>query len=581
MPQPTRCAGNIPPRESVLVLRQASIIAPEGTMSLTSSRVPLMALLCLLSMAIAACDDPGNQADPASTKVVLTPDPTATAVPVVSEATLPTLTLTHEGRAVDARRYEGCWRPDPSADFQCVGTSPHGELGNYLEVESGEVIEIEITPDSRPTKLMATIFTQPGEVMVSDLLHLSPVERELVVEMPPGRYNVRLHAQWFEGGSEIHHKVNYVFGLRVPGEPELKGGCTSTAIGGILGIVLESVDDQRRTAVEAINSMGCGFNKPMAEVRLFLESDSGHTYTETFQLEPPSLIVQFPVPEDVSSVREGGPLPAGEYSRRIVVVAEDGTEQEFRLGDIGGIVKLVDELPEADAPVQFPQHPDGKRTYTNALPDHIEGRLQVHRGCIYIRNGTIPVWPSDFTMRLVDDLVQIVDEGGNVVGVDGEEAVLAGYEVRADLPAGKEISATLPLACPPGNFWIVGDEIGELKERARMPIVSLEGSSLIFHRQYPSRWSDDLSISTEGELVHEGDCLRLNDAARHMIIWPPLFTPHMENGMVEVRDGDGLPVARVGDTLELTGFGSALMRPHYVDTCPGPYWTVGRIKERR
>ena len=93
---------------------------------------------------------------------------------------------------------------------------------SYAEVESGDSIEIEITPDSRPTKLLATIFTQPGEVMVSDLLHLSPAERELVVDMPPGRYNVRLHAQWFEGGSEVQHKVNYVFGLRVPGEPELK-----------------------------------------------------------------------------------------------------------------------------------------------------------------------------------------------------------------------------------------------------------------------------------------------------------------------------------------------------------------------
>ena len=84
-----------------------------------------------------------------------------------------------------------------------------------------------------------------------------------------------------------------------------------------------------------------------------------------------------------------------------------------------------------------------------------------------------------------------------------------------------------------------------------------------------------------GELVHEGDCLRVNDAERHMIIWPPLFTPHMLNGLVEIRDGDGMNVARVGDRLEMTGFGSELMRPHYSDRCPGPYWTVGRITGRR
>ena len=194
--------------------------------------------------------DPGNRIDqdPKAAGQIHTalptpiPGPPATAVPVVSEATLPSLTVIHEGRTIQARRFEGCWTPDSSSDIQCVETSPRGEQQSYAEVESGDSIEIEITPDSRPTRLLATIFTQPGEVMVSDLLHLSPAERELVVDVPPGNYNVRLHAQWFEGGSKVHHKVNYVFGLTIPGEPELKRQCLSTAIGGIMGIVLESLD---------------------------------------------------------------------------------------------------------------------------------------------------------------------------------------------------------------------------------------------------------------------------------------------------------------------------------------------------
>ena len=551
----------------------------------------LMVVATLVCLAVIACGDPGNQIDQepqpeaqirtSSPTPTSTPGPTPTAVPVVSEATLPSLTLIHEGRTIQARRYEGCWTPDSSSGLQCVETSPRGEQQSYVEVEIGDSIEIEITPESRPTKLMATAFTQPGEVMASDLLHLSVVERELVVDMPPGRYNVRIHAQWFEGGSRVHHKVNYVFGLSVPGQRELKRQCSSTAMGGIMGIVLVSLDDPLRTAVEPINSRGCRFNIPIAKVRLVLEGSGGQRYTETFHIDPPALNIPIPVPNDVSSTREGGPLPPGEYARRISVVAEDGTEQSLNLEDIGGIVKLVDELPEVDGPVQFPQHPDGKRTYTNALPDHIEGRLQVRRGCIYIRNGTIPVWPSDFSLRVEDDLVQVLDESGNVAAVDGKEAFLAGYEVRANSPEGREISSTLPLTCPPGNFWIVGDEIGDLKEQAGRLIVPLEGSSLIFPRQSPGIWRDDLSISTGGELVHEGDCLRVDDPERHMIVWPPLFTPHLSNGVVEVRDVDSLTVARVGDGLELTGFGSELMRPHYSDRCPGPYWIVGTITERR
>ena len=541
----------------------------------------------LVSLALIACSDAGNQIDQEPRPEgqihtsVPTPEPPVTAAPVVSEATLPSLRVVHEGGTILARRYEGCWTPGPSPGFQCVGTSPHGEQQSYTEVESGDRIEIEITPDSRPTKLMATILTQPGEVMASGLLHLSTVERELVVDIPPGRYNVRLHAQWFEGGSRPRHKVNYVFGLRVPGEPELKGGCTSTAMGGIMGIVLEPLGDPLRTAVDPVNSRGCRYNIPIAKVHLVLEGSGGRRYMETFHIDPPSLTIPLPVREDVSSVVEGNPLPPGEYSRRISVVAENGTEQTIDLDDIGGVVKLVAELPEVDGPVQFPQHPDGKRTYTSALPDHIKGRLQVDSGCIYIRNGTIPVWPSDFGMRVEDGTVQVLDESGNLVGVEGREVVLAGYEVRADDPAGKEISATIPLACPPGNFWIVGDEIGDLKEQAGRLIIPLEGSSLIFARQSPGIWRDDLSISTEGEVVHEGDCLRIDDAERHMVVWPPLFTPHLNNGVVEVRDGDGVSVAIVGNRLELTGFGSELMRPHYVDRCPGPYWIVGRVTERR
>ena len=52
--------------------------------------------------------------------------------------------------------------------------------------------------------------------------------------------------------------MNYVFGLRVPGEPEMKGGCGSTDIGGIMGVVLESLDDPLRTAVDPVNSRGAG-----------------------------------------------------------------------------------------------------------------------------------------------------------------------------------------------------------------------------------------------------------------------------------------------------------------------------------
>ena len=539
----------------------------------------LTVFAALASLALIACDGLGDRIEREPTPASM-PVPTA-AVPVVSEATLPTLAVIHEGGTVPARRYQGCWTPDSSSELECVETSPLGERSSYAEVDNGDRIEVEIDPYSRPDRLIATFFTHPGEVMAGGLLHLPPGRRGFVVDLPPGTYNVRLHAQWFEGGSEVRHKASHVFGIRVPGEPELTVECASTLIGGIMGIVLESPDDPLRTAVDPFNSSGCRFNKPIAQVRLVLDGGAGRRYTETFRIDPPSVNVPLPVPEDAPSTREGGPPPPGQYSRRIAVVAEDGTEQDLDLGDTGGVVNVVAGPPETAAPVRFPQHPEGRRTYASALPDHIEGRLKVYRGCIYIRNGTIPVWPSDFGLRTDGDLVQVLDEGGEVAAVADEDAVLAGYRVGADDPAGRKIGATLPPACPPGNFWIVGDEIGDLKEQAERLVVPLEGSSLVFPRQSPGMWRDDLSSSTEGELVREGDCLRLRDAAGHMVVWPPLHSPRLSEGAVEVRDGDGVAVARVGDRLEMTGFGSELMRPRYADRCPGPYWIAGRISRRR
>ena len=379
-----------------------------------------------------------------------TPEPIATAAPVVSEATLPVLSLTHDGRTLEARRYEGCWTPAAASELQCVESSPRGELENYHEVESGDRIAITIMPDERPTKMLATIFTSPGEILVSDLLHLSTVERELVVDVPPGRYNVRLHAQWFEGGSEIDHKVNYVVGIEIPGEVALKRECMSTAQGGILGILLESLDDPARTAVDAVNFGGCSFNKEISQVVLTLENDNSR-YVETFQLDPPSLQVGLPIPEDTVSQSTGGPLPPGLYERQIVALTADGAKIEIPASE----VKLSSGPADPDAPVLFLHHQEPPRTDLTSGPEQLDGYLHVLDSCLYIQNGKIPVWPSSFSIREQDGQVEVLDQHGVVVAREDHDAILNGRLVRATDPIGLELNRAMPLWCPPGDFWIV------------------------------------------------------------------------------------------------------------------------------
>ena len=82
-----------------------------------------------------------------------------------------------------------------------------------------------------------------------------------------------------------------MFGITIPGETGLESSCISTAAGGILGILLESLDDPHRTALDAVNGGGCTFNSRIASVVLILENDD-RRYVETFRLEPPSLKCQ-------------------------------------------------------------------------------------------------------------------------------------------------------------------------------------------------------------------------------------------------------------------------------------------------
>ena len=55
-----------------------------------------------------------------------------------------------------------------------------------------------------------------------------------------------------------------------------------------------------------------------------------------------------------------------------------------------------------------------------------------------------------------------------------------------------------------------------------------------------------------GELVLDGPCLRLGDSST-TIIWPAGFTPHVDRGVVQVRNGAGRVIATVGDEIAAGG----------------------------
>ena len=61
---------------------------------------------------------------------------------------------------------------------------------------------------------------------------------------------------------------------------------------------------------------------------MVLSSDDSITYTETFHIDPPSLTIGFSLPEYTASESSGGPLPPGDYSRRLTAFTADGEQWE-------------------------------------------------------------------------------------------------------------------------------------------------------------------------------------------------------------------------------------------------------------
>ena len=299
----------------------------------TSVKVVALALCCAASMVLAAaCGQDGR-----------TPGPAVTASPEVVPATpaggaepdLPELTLKYRGEIIRGLRNNACWQVEGEESRTCSETDPWSGIDSYIEVAPNEQVEVLVESDTRPQGLFALVVTEPGDVHV-DFKRMSTVRGVFELRHGPGRYKVRVTGNWKEGSVS----VSYEFGLLVPGAPELVSMCETTLEGGDVELILQTLKDRMRTAIDALNSGGCRFNVPIARVRLVLSRDMATVYTETFRMDPPSTSVPFPLKEGIYSERTGGPLAPGEYSRRVVAVAADG--QEMDLTSSGGF--LLDRI---------------------------------------------------------------------------------------------------------------------------------------------------------------------------------------------------------------------------------------------
>ena len=266
---------------------------------------------------VVACDIGGGT--PAATRVAQWPDNW----PVPP---LPVMSLEHEAGPVQGDPHAYCWQFEGKADRICEESEPWSGSYEYPEIASFQRIPVIIESETRPTKLFAQIYTKQGNLRVGSLIRLSTVNPKLDLDLSPGEYNVRLIGYWQD------NEISYEFGLFVPGEAALTGGCERTDVEFEPVLSLKSLDDPMRTAADGANRAGCRFNKPIASVVLTLHSDTLGSYTETFRIDPPATSFGLPLDDNVASEKTGGPLPAGQYSRRIVAYTEEG--EEWRFGSV-------------------------------------------------------------------------------------------------------------------------------------------------------------------------------------------------------------------------------------------------------
>ena len=214
------------------------------------------------------------------------------------------------------------------------------------------------------------------------------------------------------------------------------------------------------------------------------------------------------------------------------------------------------------------------------------GGLVVEEGCLRVNRSDadisyLPVWPPDFTLSIEADAVLLLNGGGEVVASVGQHVRVSGGAVRSAERLDQRVREKLTAGCA-GPYWIVGNEVG--------PAKGTEGAasktSVFFPKQAPVVGPREVMLALfEGQLVVVDRCLRVNDSGSsisYLLVWPPEYTVRGGADPIQVLDGAGQVVARVGEQVRVSG--GEIESVRYLDEqvrqtlpadCAGPYWIVG------
>ena len=234
-------------------------------------------------------------------------------------------------------------------------------------------------------------------------------------------------------------------------------------------------------------------------------------------------------------------------------------------------------------PVAFPKHnyPLG----TDRGGNYFAGQLVLKDGCLLVEVPSNPnnapwparlaIWPSSFSLDVESGTVRVVDGQGQVAARVGDHVRVS----RAELTRGDykyaELIAGLPEHCPAGRTFVGAVTVFDSKNEVTK--LRLQSPEVLLFRQETVMAAERVFLTAAGfgELVLDVPCLRIKGRYNiNTVVWPPGFEPHVQDGVVQVRNGAGQTVVRVGD--EIAGGGGYFKSRH--KECPGEVFHIHSIK---
>ena len=191
--------------------------------------------------------------------------------------------------------------------------------------------------------------------------------------------------------------------------------------------------------------------------------------------------------------------------------------------------------------------------------------------------ASLLIWPSEFAFSVEDGAVRIVDSDGEIAASVGDHIRLTHATVSYQEAKDQGLIQGMSKDCA-GPHYLVGDEVTVFDPDNEPSELRLSDPDLIFPRQRTVIATGRSQKVAEGvgELVLDGNCLRLGrvDGHGYTIIWPAGFSPHVAEGIVQIRNGAGRTIAKVGDRISSGGGYSSY---GYGD-CPGGTFGIHSIK---